>query len=147
MNTWSRFRVWASSRKGRNLTFFGALGFVVIALVAILLILPSAAITLGVPAHSLTVTATVHATTAAQSGPTEGRIPAKQLQSSTFSQKLTITPNGTHALAAVPATGQMELCWLGEPVAYSDSYLSFIGTAAPNFTVACQGEGTTLAKN
>jgi hypothetical protein len=144
-----RFRGWWNTQRGRNLTIIGGLGVFLVGLLAILFLLPSATITLGVPAHRLTDTASIQGTIGTQSGTTLDQIPTRALQSSTLNQNFTITPSGTQSLAPVPATGELEFCGTGNA---ANAILSFQGspdfvdgsTSGVSFTTTTAGENQAV---
>jgi hypothetical protein len=151
---WERFKGWWRTQRGRNLTIAGGLGIFVVGVLAVLFLLPSATVTLGVPAHHLTDTATIQGSVGTRSGVTLDQIPARTVQSSTLSQNFTVTPSGTQALAPVAATGTLEFC-SGSSTGLTDPTLSFDGSAAPSFvdqgtsgvsfTPTVAGESDTVA--
>jgi hypothetical protein len=146
---WARVEeMWASQRGRQRLLVIGSV-VVVVLLLLLLFVFPSATITLGVQAHRLADTATIQGTSGSGSGPTLDQISTEALQSQTYTQNFTVTPSGTQSLPPVPATGDLEFCWSGNP----NQTLSFQGnapefadttTSGVGFTTTTGGEGQTV---
>ncbi|HVB13788.1 MAG TPA: hypothetical protein VNH38_03400 [Candidatus Dormibacteraeota bacterium] len=148
---WDRVRkTWDSQRGRQRLIALTAAGVVVL-LILLIFIWPSATITLGVRAHRLADTATIQGTVGPNSGHTLDQISTQALQSSTFSQNLTVTPSGTQALPPVPATGDVEFCWSGKltglTLTFSGNAPEFqdTSTSGVGFTTTTAGEGQSVA--
>jgi hypothetical protein len=124
-----RFQGLWHGNRSRNITLASGAGVFLVGLLLVLFLLPSATVTLGVPAHKLTDTVTIQGSNGALSGKTLDQISTKALQTTSLTKNFTVTPTGTQALAPVPATGNLEFC--GTKLA-ANTTLSFSG-AAPNF--------------
>ncbi|MGH7691718.1 MAG: hypothetical protein ACREOA_03310 [Candidatus Dormibacteria bacterium] len=136
---WSQIQgLWESQRGRQRLIALCSAGVIVV-LILIFFLLPSATVTLGVRAHPLVDTVTVQGNDG-QTGSTLDEVTTQGLQSQTFTGTFTITPSGTQSLPPVPATGDLEFCW---STGTSGLQLSFQGNAPEFQDTSASGVGFT----
>jgi hypothetical protein len=111
-------------------------GIFAVGLLAVLFLLPSATMTVGVQAHQLTDNVTLQGSVGANSKVLDV-VPTKSLTTPTESSQFTVTPSGTRVVPPTPATGDLYLCWLFQgPKSASPSSpqpLTFVGNTQPDF--------------
>jgi hypothetical protein len=116
----------------------------VVGLLAVLFLLPSATMTVGVQAHQLTDNVTLQGSLGANSKVLDV-VPTRSLTTPTEGGQFTVTPSGTRVVPPTPATGNLYLCWLFQgPQPSSPSSpqpLTFVGNSQPDF----EDVGSSLA--
>ncbi|MHB8395036.1 MAG: hypothetical protein ACYDC5_11150 [Candidatus Dormibacteria bacterium] len=127
---------WWQEPKARNWSIGVGAGIFVVGLLAVLLLLPTATITVGVQAHRLTDSVTVQGQVGGQSGSVLDVIPVEALLTPTETQTFSISPSGTQVLPPTPATGSLYLCYTytGHGSSPASATLTFTGTVTPEFS-------------
>ncbi len=106
-------RHWWQSATARNWTIGGGAAVFVIGILAILLLLPTATITVGVKSHQITDAVTIQGSTSSGSGNVLDVIPVQALLTPTETQSFSVSPSGTQVLPPTAATGSLYLCYTG----------------------------------
>jgi len=106
-------RHWWQSATARNWTIGGGAAVFVIGVLAVLLLLPTATITVGVKSHQITDAVTIQGSTAGGSGNVLDVIPVQALLTPTQTQSFSVSPSGTQVLPPTAATGSLYLCYTG----------------------------------
>ena len=99
---------WWRSATTRRWTIGAGAAIFVVGVLAVLLLLPSATLTVGVQAHELTDNVTLQGTVGGNSKVLDV-VPTKSLTTPTESGQFTVTPSGTQVLPPTPATGTVYL--------------------------------------
>jgi hypothetical protein len=137
---------WWRSATTRRWTIGAGAAIFVVGVLAVLLLLPSATLTVGVQAHELTDNVTLQGTVGGNSKVLDV-VPTKSLTTPTESGQFTVTPSGTQVLPPTPATGTVYLCWVYQgPHAAAPSSpqpLTFVGNTQPDFEVVGSSIGFT----
>jgi hypothetical protein len=115
----SRWSNWWRSPRGRNWMIGSGAAVFVIGLLAVLFLLPSATILVGVQSHRINDTVTIQGTLSGQASGVLDVIPTEALLTPAATQTFTVSPSGTQVLPPTPASGALYLCDLrgnGGPV-------------------------------
>ncbi len=129
-------RHWWQSPTTRHWTVGTGAAIFVVGVLAILLLLPTATITVGVQSHKLSDSVTIQGNVSGGSGSVLDVIPVQALLTPTETQTFTVSPSGTQVLPPTPATGSLYLCYQYQgPGNYNGSAtLTFTGTVTPEFS-------------
>jgi hypothetical protein len=129
---------WWRSANARRWTIGAGAAIFVVGVLAVLLLLPSATLTVGVQAHELTDNVTLQGTVGGNSSVLDV-VSTKSLTTPSESGQFTVTPSGTQVLPPTPATGNLYLCWVYQgpkgAAPSSPQPLTFVGNAQPDFEV------------
>ncbi len=126
----SRWSSWWHSPRGRNWMIGSGAAVFVIGVLAVLFLLPSATILVGVQSHRINDSVTIQGTLSGQSSGVLDVIPTEALLTPAATQTFTVSPSGTQVLPPTPATGSLDIC-LNSQGASGSSSMTF--QAAPNF--------------
>jgi hypothetical protein len=129
-------RHWWQSPRTRHWTIGTGAAIFVVGVLAILLLLPTATITVGVQSHKLSDSVTIQGNVSGGSGNVLDVIPVQALLTPTETQTFTVSPSGTQVLPPTPATGSLYLCYqYTGPGNYNGSAtLTFTGAVTPEFS-------------
>jgi len=106
----------------------------ILGVLAVLLLLPTATVMVGVQAHQLTDNVTIQGSAGSQAANVLDVIPTQALLTPNATQTFTVTPSGTQVLPPTPATGNLYLCYNGGKQNGAGALqLTFTGSAAPEF--------------
>lgn len=128
-------RLWHNP-SARNWLIGGGAGVFVVGVLAVLLLLPTAQVVVGVQSHKINDPVTIQGNLAGASSGVLDVIPTQALLTPAASQSFTVTPSGTQVLPPTPATGSLELC-LNSSGGSGSASLTF--QASPNFQVTSGG--------
>ncbi|MHB1524718.1 MAG: hypothetical protein ACYCZN_00290 [Candidatus Dormibacteria bacterium] len=118
----------------RNWAIGAGAAIFIVGLLAVLLLLPTATLLVGVQAHQLTDNVTIQGTVGSQAANVLDVIPTQALLTPTQTQTFTVTPSGTQVLPPTPATGDLYLCYNGgRGIGAGNLLLTFTGATAPAF--------------
>lgn len=136
-----RWRRWWHSPQGRNWIIGSGAGVFVVGLLAVLFLLPSASILVGVQAHKINDGVTIQGTLSGQaSSGVLDVIPTEALLTPASTQSFSVSPSGTQVLPPTPATGSFSICYNGGHGSGQGS-LTFSGSP----TFQAQSGGSSLA--
>ncbi len=129
-------RHWWQSARTRNWTIGAGAAIFVVGVLAILLLLPTAIITVGVQSHRLTDPVTIQGNVGGSSGNVLDVVPVQSLLTPTQTQTFTISPSGTQVLPPTPAGGSLYMCYqyTGPGNYQGAATLTFTGTVTPEFS-------------
>ncbi len=125
-----RWGAWWHSPRGRNWMIGSGAGVFVIGVLAVLFLLPSATILVGVQSHRINDSVTIQGTLSGQSSGVLDVIPTEALLTPAATQTFSVSPSGTQVLPPTPATGSLSLCYSGSK---SSGPLTVTFTSAPTF--------------
>jgi hypothetical protein len=126
----SRWSSWWHSPRGRNWMIGSGAAVFVIGLLAVLFLLPSATILVGVQSHQINDAVTIQGTLSGQASGVLDVIPTEALLTPAATQTFTVSPSGTQVLPPTPATGSLYLCYTGGGGGGGSISLSFAGSGA-----------------
>ncbi len=126
----SRWSSWWHSPRGRNWMVGSGAAVFVIGVLAVLFLLPSATILVGVQSHRINDSVTIQGTLSGQSSGVLDVIPTEALLTPAATQTFTVSPSGTQVLPPTPATGSLYLCYTGGGGGGGQISLSFAGSGA-----------------
>ena len=129
-------RHWWQSPTTRRWTIGTGVAIFVVGVLAILLLLPTATIDVGVQSHKLSDAVTIQGNVSGGSGSVLDVIPVQALLTPTETQTFTVSPSGTQVLPPTPATGNLYLCYqYTGPGNYNGAAtLTFTGAVTPEFS-------------
>ncbi|MGC8473886.1 MAG: hypothetical protein ACP5PW_05710 [Candidatus Dormibacteria bacterium] len=125
-----RLSAWWHSPRGRNWMIGSGAAVFVIGVLAVLFLLPSATILVGVQSHRINDSVTIQGTLSGQSSGVLDVIPTEALLTPAATQTFTVSPSGTQVLPPTPATGSLYLCYTGGGGGGGSISLSFAGSGA-----------------
>ncbi len=137
-----RWSSWWHSPRGRNWMIGSGAAVFAIGVLAVLFLLPSATILVGVRSHRINDSVTIQGTLSGQSSGVLDVIPTEALLTPAATQTFSVSPSGTQVLPPTPATGSLYLCYSGGGKNGPPLYLTFSGNTAPEFQD--QSASTTL---
>jgi hypothetical protein len=118
----------------RNLAIGAGATVFILGVLAVLLLLPTATVMVGVQAHQLTDNVTIQGSAGSQAANVLDVIPTQALLTPNATQTFTVTPSGTQVLPPTPATGNLYLCYNGGKQNGAGALqLTFSGSEAPEF--------------
>ncbi|HUY55859.1 MAG TPA: hypothetical protein VMV23_11980 [Candidatus Nanopelagicaceae bacterium] len=122
------------TRGARNWAIGAGAAIFVVGVLAVLLLLPTATVLVGVQAHQLTDNVTIQGSAGSQAANVLDVIPTQALLTPDATQTFTVTPSGTQVLPPTPATGDLYLCYNGGKQSGAGTLqLTFTGSAAAEF--------------
>jgi hypothetical protein len=129
-------RHWWQSPRTRRWTIGTGAAIFVVGVLAILLLLPTATITVGVRSHQISDAVTIQGNVSSGSGNVLDVIPVQALLTPTETQTFTISPSGTQVLPPTPANGSLYLCYqyTGPGNYQGSATLTFTGAVTPEFS-------------
>jgi hypothetical protein len=127
----SRWSSWWHSPRGRNWMIGSGAAVFVIGLLAVLFLLPSATILVGVQSHQINDAVTIQGTLSGQASGVLDVIPTEALLTPAATQTFTVSPSGTQVLPPTPATGSLYLCY--NPKGQGNGGLTLTFTGSPQF--------------
>ncbi|MHB1940520.1 MAG: hypothetical protein ACYCS9_06840, partial [Candidatus Dormibacteria bacterium] len=130
----SRWSSWWHSSRGRNWMIGSGAAVFVVGVLAVLFLLPSATILVGVQSHRINDSVTIQGTLSGQASGVLDVIPTEALLTPAATQTFTVSPSGTQVLPPTPATGNLYMCYQyqGHGVYSGSATLTFTGT--PEFS-------------
>ena len=129
----NRWNSWWHSPRGRNWMIGSGAAVFVVGVLAVLFLLPSATILVGVQSHRINDSVTIQGTLSGQASGVLDVIPTEALLTPAATQTFTVSPSGTQVLPPTPATGNLYLCYTGGGKNGPTLYLTFTGSSAPQF--------------
>ena len=126
-----RWSAWWHSPRGRNWMMGSGAAVFVIGVLAVLFLLPSATILVGVQSHRINDTVTIQGTLSGQSSGVLDVIPTEALLTPAATQTFSVSPSGTQVLPPTPATGYLYLCY--NPKKQANGGLTLTFTGSPQF--------------
>jgi hypothetical protein len=107
----SRWGSWWHSPHGRSWMIGSGAAVFVVGVLAVLFLLPSATILVGVQSHRINDSVTIQGTLSGQASGVLDVIPTEALLTPAATQTFTVSPSGTQVLPPTPATGNLYLCY------------------------------------